>query len=348
MAFNLLSELSARPDLSLSAVLLNEGRLARELRAAGVSVRVFDECTYSFIDLIGKVREVLKKETPEIVHAHRYKENLIALMASFGLGKTRLVATQHGLPETPHQGGGAVQALKTRLNFFLLSRFFAKTVAVSRDIGEHLVLQYGIPEKKVAVIHNGVPMPISGSGQAGTHSDISIGSSGRLFPVKDYPLMVQVAALVAPRHEVRFLLAGEGGSRGEIEALIADCGLKDSFTLLGHLGDMDAFYRGLSIYLNTSLHEGIPMTILEAMARGVPVIAPDVGGISEILEHGVQGFLVQGRAPADFAARCLELIENNELRSAMARAARERANGFFSAEQMANGYRQLYLELLAS
>ena len=70
-------------------------------------------------------------------------------------------------------------------------------------------------------------------------------------------------------------------------------------------------YKGLDVYLNTSFHEGIPISVLEAMAYRIPVIAPKVGGLMEVLEDGVQGYLTEGRNPKDFAERCLTFMKMN-------------------------------------
>ena len=139
-------------------------------------------------------------------------------------------------------------------------------------------------------------------------------------------------------------MAGDGPERGALEKAIDECGLVGRFALKGHLEDMDSFYRGLDLYLNTSVHEGIPMTILEAMARGLPVIAPQVGGIGEIIEDGVEGFLVPNRDPKAFAEKCL-LLQDAELRQRMGQAARAKVERGFSAEHMARQYYQLYREL---
>ena len=98
--------------------------------------------------------------------------------------------------------------------------------------------------------------------------------------------------------------------------------MSSCFFLKGHQHDMASFYRGLDLYINTSIHEGIPMTILEALAHGLPVIAPAVGGIVEIIEDGKDGFLIDSRDPCRFAEKCLLLMENCELRKTMAKAAR--------------------------
>jgi glycosyltransferase involved in cell wall biosynthesis len=171
-----------------------------------------------------------------------------------------------------------------------------------------------------------------------------IGSSGRLFPVKDYPLMVRIAQELAPQKEIYLVLAGDGPERGALEKAIEECGLVGRFILNGHLEEMDSFYCGLDIYLNTSVHEGIPITILEAMARGLPVIAPQVGGIGEIIEDGVEGFLVPNRDPKAFAEKCL-LLQDAELRHRMGQAARAKVERGFSTNHMAREYYQLYREL---
>ena len=101
--------------------------------------------------------------------------------------------------------------------------------------------------------------------------------------------------------DVRFELAGDGPERPALEAMVQRHGLNAGFILKGHQDDMESFYRGLDIYINTSVHEGIPMTILEALAHGLPVIAPAVGGIVEIIEDGKEGFLIDGRSTGDFA-----------------------------------------------
>ena len=98
--------------------------------------------------------------------------------------------------------------------------------------------------------------------------------------------------------------------------------------------------------MNTSVHEGLPMSILEAMAHGLPVIAPNVGGISEIIDDGIDGFLVNDRSPAAFAEQILKL-QDVKLRRRMGEAAREKIHRSFSAQSMAAQYYKLYRELVA-
>jgi glycosyltransferase involved in cell wall biosynthesis len=343
MAHNLLRRLQLLSYLDLSVVLLNEGRLAEELRAVGLPVHVLDEQRLSFAQLLREIRTFFRTRSPQVIHSHRYKENILAFFAG-GLGRhARLVATQHGLPEPLSGCPGVSSRMAARLNRHLLARHFDRLVGVSRDVRKHFLQQTGFVAERVSVIHNGIELP--GPAASNKSGILVVGSAGRLFPVKDYPLMVEIARVAAGKKPpLRFELAGEGPDWGRLEGLLAACGLGGSFVLRGYLPDMGEFYQGLDVYLNTSLHEGIPMSILEAMARGIPVVAPNVGGIREIIEDGVDGFLVPGRNPEDFAEKCLLLL-NSELRQRMGLAARKKVEREFSAENMAQKYYQLYKDL---
>jgi len=129
--------------------------------------------------------------------------------------------------------------------------------------------------------------------------------------------------------------------------LIEKYELEKSFKVEGFVQNIAQFYDGLDLYLSTSMHEGIPMSVLEAMAHGLPVIAPKVGGFCEIIENGVHGFLVENRNAGDFAERCLSLYEDGQLRNRMGKAARDRVEKNFSIERMSSQYYKLYQEISA-
>lgn len=348
MASNLLSSLKDFSNLDIQVLLLNEGRLADELRASGLAVYVIDERRHSFWAIFRKARAIIGNYRPDIIHAHRYKENVLAFLIAKSLRRIQLIATQHGLPEISGTYPSLASRCKSKANFYMLSRYFDKTVAVSNDIRSTLINLFGFAEQSVEVIHNGIQLPPAPSVVKEDTRPFVIGSSGRLFPVKDYPLMIEIArALVRTNNvDIRFEIAGDGPEYPTLAAMIQSYGLQDHFNLRGHQDEMDSFYRGLSLYLNTSVHEGIPMTILEAMAHGLPIIAPAVGGIREIFTDGTEGFLLTGRNPLHFANTCLLLHGDKELRVRMSRTARKRVELAFSAEKMAESYYRLYLQAI--
>lgn len=344
MACNLLKRLNDYSDLDLSVILLNEGRLAEELRAAGLTVRVIDEDRYSFGQIYREIRTIVDASPPHVLHSHRYKENLLAFLIAGFRRSSRLIATQHGLPEFPGRKPSIGQRLKIWTNLQVLKRAFT-TVAVSEDIRTILVDRHGLHKGRIKVIHNGIELPPLPSPKDRAQPFV-IGSSGRIFPIKDFPLLVEIARTLADSNatDIHFELAGDGPGMSELQALIRSYNLHDRFHLKGHQDDMPSFYRGLDLYLNTSIHEGIPITILEALAHGIPVIAPAVGGIVEIFDNGEEGYLIAGRNPNDFAEKCLYLKNNPDTRRRMARAARERAEKAFSVDRMAEEYYRLYTQ----
>ena len=258
------------------------------------------------------------------------------------MGKVGLVATLHGLPETAPAGGRRNINLTSLFHDFILSRFFDSAVGVSENVGQYLVDEKGVCSERVRVIHNGIELPKSA--EPNGSNGCVVGSAGRFFPVKDYGLMIDIAQEVKARGDaLEFILAGDGPEREALESRANKYRLNDLFRFCGHLDDMSGFYGKLGIYLNTSLHEGIPMSILEAMAYGLPVVAPQVGGIGEIIEDGVEGFLVDSRDPREYAQKCL-LLQDPILRHRMGCAAREKVQKFFSARYMARQYYQVYRE----
>jgi L-malate glycosyltransferase len=345
MACSLLKELENFRDLSLSAIVLNHGRFAEDVRKLGIPVEVVDETRLSFPRILRRVSGILRENRPDVVHSHWYKENILAYLATGGGKRAFLLGTQHGMPEYLGRRADLKYRALTRCNLLLLSRRFQGTVAVSNEIREALTERYGFDRSRTPVIRNGTnpgdrPFP-DRSGRPFT-----IGSLGRYFPVKDFPFMVEIAREIARHGEgIRFELAGEGPEGERIGGLVRRYELGKTFSLRGFVSEVSSFYRGLDLFLNTSRHEGIPMSVLEAMAHGLPIVAPDVGGLREILDDGVEGFLVKGRDPRPFAERCMLLHRDEALRRKMGLAARERIDTAFSSQRMARDYNRLYRAL---
>ena len=349
MAYTLLRGLCAFESLSLSAILLNEGRLADELRKLGIRVHVASEKRLSFFGIFNEARKALGPDPPDVIHSHRYKENVLACLLAASFRTPKLIGTQHGMPEIYDGNKGLKHRIVSQCNFSILSNFFHRTVGVSQNIGRAFIEHYGFREDKICVIHNGIEMPDHETRRERREETFVIGSVGRLCPVKDYPLMVEIAGVLSEKSGCfRFRLAGDGPDKPKLRDLIERYHLNGNFELKGHLDEMAPFYEGLDLYLNTSVHEGIPMSVLEAMAHGLPVIAPNVGGLGEIVEEGKQGYLLRERRPEKFAEKCLLLKENEQLRQGMSRAAREKVAQSFSMESMAHRHYDVYKELCSS
>lgn len=342
MTTHLIKWLREFKDLEIHVFALNEGRFAEEIRRQGIHIYVIDENRLPFLRLLIKTRRIFDEMRPDVIHCHGYKQNIMAFFCCRGRRKARLLGTQHGMPEVAGRSADLKYRLYERLNFFILSRYFDRVVAVSDDIKALLINRYRFNERNVKLIHNGVETATPPAQRE--NGDFVIGTSGRFVAVKDIPLMVKVAReLFTQSDEIRFELAGDGPEMDKIGKLIEKYGLGKRFVLRGFLDETALFYSGLNIYLNTSYHEGIPMSVLEGMSHALPVVAPRVGGLAEIIRDGVEGFLIDGRDPKIFAQRCMELYKNKILRNQMGAAARDRILREFSIDRMTRQYYCLYL-----
>jgi glycosyltransferase involved in cell wall biosynthesis len=345
MALRLITGLAEIKGVEISAILLNEGKLAREIGKLGVPIDIVDETRLNFFQIKKRFHEILMKFNPDIVHTHRLKENILGYLSSRKAGQgIPLVCTQHGLDEPELH---LKWKLLSRANRYILSRHFKNIVAVSEDIRIALSESYGFPSEKLIVIHNGTETPEEIQPDGGSHP-FTIGSAGRFFPVKDYPFFVEVAAEINQvSKDICFELAGEGPEFENISERIMRRGLQDVFRLKGFMENMSEFYKGLDLYINTSLHEGFPMSVLEAMSHGLPVVAPKEGGIKEVVIDGLQGFLIEGRDPKQFAQKCLAIFQDQNLRQSMGTASKEKVIGEYSIKTMAGKYYDLYKKILS-
>jgi glycosyltransferase involved in cell wall biosynthesis len=343
MCFRLLKGLQKIKDIELHAILLNDGKLAYELRRIGVPITIIDESKYNFFHILIKIRNILKCISPDVLHSHRFKENILSYLSVKFKKNIAIVCTQHGMPEPLVDKKKVIKKfILSRCHFSIISRKFAFIIAVSSDVKNALVNKYGFPNSKVVVIHNGTYMPEE-QVRLGNGDDFVIGSAGRFFPVKDYSLMVHIARDVLRQADrIQFLLAGDGPEKERITSLIRDYKLGQFFHMTGFVDDMEGFYKSLDLYINTSLHEGLPMGILEAMSYGIPVIAPKCGGLSEIIDDGIDGYLIEGRNSKDYAEKCLKLFSNKELQQNMGVTSRKKILNNFTVEIMARNYMDLY------
>lgn len=347
MNYRLLKGLQNFRNLELSAILLNEGKVAGELRKIGVPVEVVDETRMDIIQIVRNVRKIIAETMPDVIHSHRLKENILAYFTAKNDKRIKLVCTQHGMPE-PLKGNYKIlkRILLSKYHVSILSKYFRCIVAVSENIRNNFIQEYGFKKDRVIIIHNGTDIPYCYESNMGKNNFV-IGSAGRLFPIKDYPLMVEISReILLQTDNIRFKLAGEGPEKERILGLIHEYNIEKAFTLTGFFDDISSFYEGLDLYINTSLHEGLPMSILEAMAHGLPVIAPNTGGLKEILNNGCQGYLVDGRNPKVFADKCIKLYKNRALLREMGKLSRDRIIKEFSLANMVENYYGLYINIM--
>jgi glycosyltransferase involved in cell wall biosynthesis len=346
----LLRALSKRPEVSLYAIVLHDGRLAHELRSFGVTVHVVSEQQKSFPRLISGCAQFVKGRNIQILHSNNYKENLVALLLSHSSKVPHLVRTQHGLP-APYS---IVRNLK---HWFVLAADHlaakytrARIVGVSSDLGEYW--KRHVDPRRVVVVHNGVDLervhsslwPGEAKRRLGMAGDsYVIGIAARLEAIKRLDLFVATARYLADRiPKSAFVIAGEGRQKESLQRLILQSGLGDRVALLGERNDVYDVLRALDVLLICSDHEGIPMVMLEAMALGVAVVSRKVGGIPEVIRDRVTGILVPSDSPEELGRACMLLFERPRWRADLAQVARDEIHQRYSADRNAEIMVELY------
>ncbi|MEQ1654311.1 MAG: glycosyltransferase [Nitrospira sp.] len=347
MIVTLLRSLSSYQDLKLIALALNEGSLTKALRDSGIETIVLDEHANSFGGILfGAVRQ-LRGRNVNLIHSHRHKENFLSFWIGKLLGVKALISTIHGLPEFDGQARGNLRALVSmKLDHFLLKHAFSQIVGVSHDMRRVLVSRYGFPLKRLAVIHNGIDVPVPSS--AAERMDCKdaafhIATIGRMVPVKDLSLFLRVAQCVQSQLKgVRFSILGEGPLMTSLATQVQDLGLSHCVRFESKRENPFPFLETVDLYLNTSRHEGIPLSVLEAMACRKPVVASMVGGLPEIITDGEDGILVKSRSPEVYAKWCIDLAKNSVFRAQLGLRAEMKISSAFSGETMGRSYYSCY------
>ncbi len=350
----LLSKLVEKPELNLTVILLNGGRLENEVREFGIPVKVFPENLWGSARIFRELVREMKQSKVQLVHTHKYKDTILAAPAARFAGVSHVVRTVHGLRE-PFEG----------LQSFKMSCYEAIERTVHRycvdsiiGVSSQIESKYKVEGEvsRVTCIRNGIDL----EGKS-VHTDrwrtrkelrvdsetCLIGTLGRLTPVKGIPYLLESASILLRQGaNVRVLVVGDGSIRSELLVQARALGVSENVVFLGHREDTKALLEALDIFVLPSLSEGIPMALLEAMAASRSIVASRVGGIPEIIEDGVEGFLVEPMDVDSLAERCRRLIESPDVAKKMGEQARKRVEQDFSASAMADRVASVYEELL--
>jgi glycosyltransferase involved in cell wall biosynthesis len=300
-----------------------------------------------------RLARLLKRERIDLVHAHQFTPYFYALATRLFRCRRPVLFTEHGrtFPDFPRRK-------RMLFNRSFLSRR-DRVVAVGEAVRQALVCNEGLPEARIEVIYNGIDQrPFAGAlrPRSETRRELGLGSEdfvivqiARLDPLKDHATALRaLRRLVEEQPRARLVIVGEGPERAAIEAEISRLGLGPYVRLTGLRHDIADLLAAADVGLLTSLSEGIPLTLIEAMAAGLPVVATAVGGVGEIVSHQETGLLAAARDDASLAAALRQLDGNRELCRDMGRQGRRRADLSFSEERMHDEYRRVYTEMLAA
>jgi glycosyltransferase involved in cell wall biosynthesis len=229
-----------------------------------------------------------------------------------------------------------------------------RIVAVSENVGEFCINHIRLPAEKVVVIHNGVEIPSlspDAKEQArqllGFPQEMLVcGAVSRLEPVKGISDLISAFTQIREKQNAYLAIIGDGSLREHLESLAQDTGISNRIIWTGYRPDVLQLLPAFDLFIQPSHHEGLPNTVLEAMAAGLPVVATNVGGTPELVVDDKTGLLVHPGDPAGLAKAVSTLLENPERRGIMGRAGQRRVEQHFSVGEMVQKTEQLYEELL--
>jgi glycosyltransferase involved in cell wall biosynthesis len=344
----------------LSLAVGNEGFLTQSITHRQLKVRILPPLRRE-VNLLNdfwalvELRRFFKRERFDIVHTHSSKAGFIGRLAAKLAAIPIIIHTVHGFPF--HDFNGRMS-----------NRFYSEAEKLSAKITTHLICvsekdretairRKIIPSDRVSVIQPGIDLSRYDPSSRNNlkeyfqveHPGQVVGMIARLDAQKapeDFVLAAE--RVIREIKDVQFILVGDGKLRAVIEDLIKENGLTTRFILTGSRTDIPELLSIMDIYVLPSLWEGLPITILEAMAMGKPVIATNIPGNKEVIKDRINGILVPPRNPSSLANAIISLLKNRERGRVMGMAGREMVLEKYSVRQMVERIQKLYLQLVDS
>jgi glycosyltransferase involved in cell wall biosynthesis len=350
---SLLSYLNEEKQVLVSAVLFNHGKLADELRALGIDVTVISEAKFNAVRLLYELVRHFVRVHVDIVHAHKPKDTVLASLAARMAGISNIIGTIHGSPEPLKGWSHWKMAFYLFLDWLVNKYLVTVLVAVSDDLERRLRCKYD--HRKIVSIHNGLDLrkvPVSANNldlrkELGIcEKSYVLGTVGRLVPIKAHEQLLHLAStLLAKGWKFTILIVGEGPERKMLETLSVQMGLSQHVILLGHQARVHDYLHLMDVFVLTSLHEGIPIALLEALALKKPVVVTRVGGIPEVVEHGKSGLLIPPNDIQELVTSTMAVLTDRNMARYLGENGRRKIEEQFSVSQMSREMTQLYRKI---
>jgi glycosyltransferase involved in cell wall biosynthesis len=337
-------------ELPMAVCCLDDpGAWAETLERDGIRVTPLRRAN-GFHPTLGRaLARVARDHRADVLHCHHYSPFVYGAIAKLWAPGVRIVFTEHG------RLSDAGPSPKRRLANRILSRVPDAVFAVSRELRDHLVGE-GFRARTAGVIYNGIePGPVVTPGTRAnvrarlgvSPNTVVIGTIARLDPVKNLrTLIAAVATLKQEQRPTALVIVGDGPERQSLEGAAAEFGVERQVCFLGQREDARDWLTACDIYANSSISEGVSLTILEAMAASLPVVATAVGGTPEVVDDTCAR-LVPSRNADALATAIRELADDSLLRVRMGAAGRRRVEDVFTIERMVRDYRDVYCRVVA-
>jgi L-malate glycosyltransferase len=345
-AMNLIRALARLEDIHIYCALFYDGPLKEKLVKEGIPV----------VQLYGRnnlhsalcIVRYVRRHRIDIVHMVDLKSTIVGGFARLFMRNALTVATVHGLPE--HYKTLLKQlkyGVSLTLYYLVLKLLVDRVICVSSDLRSRL--QKIIKVGKIQAIHNGlVVKSIAGiPAPPRSRGEFVVGTIGRLETVKGYAFLLEAARKVLEKKDaVVFHIVGSGPLEEQLKRCAALEGIAHRVVFWGFQPDVSTFIQNMDLFVLSSLHEGIPYALLEAMSFCKPVVCTNVGGIKEVIRDRIDGLLVPSEDAAALSRAILEILENDAYARLLAANARKKVEMHFSSELMGRQTCALYDRLM--
>jgi len=320
-----------------------------ELEAAGVRLLTLDRKSKFDVKAWAPLLALLRRERIDVLHAHKFGSNVWGAIFGRLLRIPVVIAHEQSWASARYSPAG--ERRRAFLDREIVGRGADVFIAVSDADRRRMIDVERIVAERVRVLRNAVPTPLTTGrdvrGELGIPRDaLVVVTVCQLRPEKALELLVDAAAILRTEFpELRVLIAGEGGERRTLEAQIAEAALEDVVLLLGTRRDVPDVVAAADVAVCCSDFEGTPLSVMEYMGAGKPVVATNVGGLPELVENGREGLLFRRRDERDLAQAVAALLRDPDRRLRMGAHARERQRREFHLDAMARRLEVLYEEL---
>lgn len=302
--FQLLRALHDLTGVNVRVATMNPGILAEKLTDLGVPVDIFCEERESPLRIARHLFRICKAWRPDIVHTHRRKEHILGGLVALRC-RAPAVATIHGLREFSHPWWDFRQSTLLGLERSVLRHLHKRVVAVSHELASHNRGNSG----RTVVIPNGIDVDVVRGMSSGERPNLPgrtgrrIAFLGRLVPVKQVDRIIEAVALLHTKEigAWSLFIIGEGPQQDALKKRVKEVELQEYVHFLGFLTNPLPWLAYMDVLVFASLHEGLPMTALESLAVGVPVVSPAVGGLPDLISEAGLGLIAGSSEPADLA-----------------------------------------------
>lgn len=345
VVIDLLRNLNLRIYNPILCCLEKYGTMIQEVNELGIDVIALGKKEEGLeLSLIPRLAKILRQNKIDILHSHNSSPHFYSTLAGKVAGTPINIYTIHG--QELHRADK------------LLSYMTDMIVAVSDDARKLMVRRGGIPQRKVMTILNGIDegkyhsdvnVTLKKRSIGLAEDDLVIGIVARLAPEKDHNTLLEAFKIVLQKtnKKVKLVVVGDGNLRKELEEKARHISISENTIFLGERHDVPELLATFDLFVLSSLTEGISLTLLEAMAAGLPIVATNVGGNPEIVLNNQTGIIVPSRDPISMANGIVKVIGNINKAKQMGEMGKDRMAKVFSVKTMAKKYEEVYDKFLS-